>query len=324
MRYAVVYIIVTSIVLVIVNLYCSGISQRLFYQSKHASMIEKCLLASAEVSDLEVLNPDTAATAVAQMGSLKVSRLIITDQSGAVIYDSLGTSMSHALLPEIVRAMEGNNVFSWQYRDGAMRSCAATPVYSYGVLTGCVYMMEYDTQQGALIQSLQQNILTITIILEVAVILFSFAFALVFSRRIRRIMATMRVIQEGDYTQTLIMDGSDELAFLASEVNDLTEQLKISEEKRSHFVSDASHELKTPLASIKLLSDSILQNDMDMETVREFVTDIGNEADRLNRMSQKLLSLSRIESQQDGDCDHPSDSHAAAGGTNALWYRGEE
>ncbi|MBE6976715.1 MAG: HAMP domain-containing histidine kinase [Ruminococcaceae bacterium] len=303
MRYAVVYIIVTSIVLVIVNLYCSGISQRLFYQSKHASMIEKCLLASAEVSDLEVLNPDTAATAVAQMGSLKVSRLIITDQSGAVIYDSLGTSMSHALLPEIVRAMEGNNVFSWQYRDGAMRSCAATPVYSYGVLTGCVYMMEYDTQQGALIQSLQQNILTITIILEVAVILFSFAFALVFSRRIRRIMATMRVIQEGDYTQTLIMDGSDELAFLASEVNDLTEQLKISEEKRSHFVSDASHELKTPLASIKLLSDSILQNDMDMETVREFVTDIGNEADRLNRMSQKLLSLSRIESQQDGDCE---------------------
>ena len=303
MRYAGVYIIVTSIVLVIVNLYCSGISQRLFYQSKHASMIERCLLASAEVADLEVLNPTTAASAVAQMGSLKVSRLIITDQSGAVVYDSLGGTMSHALLPEIVKAMEGHNVFTWQYRDGAMRSCAATPVYSYGVLTGCVYMMEYDTQQGGLIQSLQQNILTITIILEVAVILFSVAFALVFSRRIRRIMTTVRVIQEGDYTQKLIMDGSDELAFLANEVNDLTERLKISEEKRSHFVSDASHELKTPLASIKLLSDSILQNDMDMVTVREFVTDIGNEADRLNRMTQKLLSLSRIESQQDGDCE---------------------
>ena len=68
-------------------------------------------------------------------------------------------------------------------------------------------------------------------------------------------------------------------------------------------MSDASHELKTPLASIKLLSDSILQNDMDLDTVREFVGDIGNEADRLNRMSQKLLTLSRIESQADSDCE---------------------
>jgi signal transduction histidine kinase len=42
---------------------------------------------------------------------------------------------------------------------------------------------------------------------------------------------------------------------------------------------------------------------MDMDTVKEFVGDIGNEADRLNRMTQKLLSLSRIESQQDGDCE---------------------
>ena len=40
-----------------------------------------------------------------------------------------------------------------------------------------------------------------------------------------------------------------------------------------------------------------------MNTVHEFVEDIGNEADRLNRMTQKLLSLSRIESQQDGDCE---------------------
>ena len=303
MRYALVYIIITAFVLVILNVYCSETSQKLFYQSKQASMIEKCLLASAEMGQLDVLNPSSASAAVAQMGSLKVSRLIITNQSGVMVYDSAGSSASYALLPEIVRALDGNNVFSWQYHDGAMRSCAAAPVYSYGVVTGCVYMMEYDTQQGGLIKSLQNNILTVTIILEALVILSSVAFSLVFSGRIRRIMASMRIIGAGDYTQKLEMDGSDELAFLANEVNKLTQQLHISETKRSHFVSDASHELKTPLASIKLLSDSILQNDMDMETVKEFVGDIGNEADRLNRMTQKLLSLSRIESQQDGDCE---------------------
>ena len=266
-------------------------------------MIEKCLLASSEISNLEVLNPATAAGAVAKMGSLRVTRLIITDQTGLVVYDSAAENITHALLPEIITAMDGYNVFTWEYLDGTMQSCAATPIYSYGTLIGCVYMMEYDIQQGQLIQSLQQNILTITVILELAVIIFSISFSIAFSRRFRKIMASMRIIRDGNYAHKVQMNGSDELTFLADEVNDLTDRLQVSENKRRQFVSDASHELKTPLASIKLLSDSILQNDMDSLTIREFVGDIGNEADRLNRMSEKLLSLTRIESQQDGDCE---------------------
>ena len=164
-------------------------------------------------------------------------------------------------------------------------------------------MMEYDTQLGALIQTLQKNTLTITIILEVAVILFSLAFSRAFTRRLRRIMVSMRIIRGGDYSHQVKMGGHDELTVLGNEFNDLVDRLRTSEQKRSNFVSDASHELKTPRASIKLLSDSILQNDMDLDTVREFVGDIGNEADRLNRMSQKLLTLSRIESQADSDCE---------------------
>ena len=302
-RYALIYIIITTVFLLFLNVYCSGASQKLFYQSKQNSMIEKCLLVSSEISTLEVLNPSSAAGAISKMGSLQVTRLIITDQSGIVIYDSVESNAVYALLPEVVTALKGNDVFSWNYHDGAMQSCAATPVYSYGTLTGCVYMMEYDTDQGALIQSLQQNVLTITVILELVVIIFSAIFSAAFSRRFRRLMASMRIIREGNYDHVVNVGGSDELTFLADEVNDLTARLQVSENKRRQFVSDASHELKTPLASIKLLSDSILQNDMDMLTVREFVGDIGNEAERLNRMSEKLLSLTRIESQQDGDCE---------------------
>ena len=267
-------------------------------------MIERCLLAASEIADLDIINGATVSDAVSQIDSLRVTRLIITDQNCISIYDSAQETVgNYILLPEVVQAIEGNKVFSWNYHDGTMQSRAATPIYSYGTTIGCVYMMEYDTSQGALIQSLQKNTLWITLVLEVAVILFSLSFAQAFTKRLRRIMISMRIIREGDYSHKVSMGGNDELTVLGDEFNDLAEKLRTSEQKRSNFVSDASHELKTPLASIKLLSDSILQNDMDIETVREFVGDIGNEADRLNRMSQKLLSLSRIESQADSDCE---------------------
>ena len=305
-RYALIYICITFVVLLFLNIYTSCTSQKLFYQSKEASMVEKCLLTSSAIAELDVLNTSTVSAAVQGMESLRVSRLIITDQSGVAVYDSLpegACTGSYVLLPEVIRAASGYNVFAWQYHDGAMQSRAATPVMHYGVLVGCVYMMEYDTAQGALIQALQSNILSITLILEFVVIVFSIAFSNAFSRRLRKVLSSMRIILEGDYSHKVNMDGHDELTYLGNEFDDLTEKLQTLEVQRRQFVSDASHELKTPLSSIKLLSDSILQNDMDPDTVREFVVDIGNEAERLNRMTQKLLSLSKVESQMDLDCE---------------------
>lgn len=308
-RYALVYVCITFVVLLFLNIYCSGTSQRLFYQSKEAAMVEKCQLASADIGSLEVINTANVSKAVNSMEGLRVTRLLVTNHAGVVVYDShyadsaLG---SYALLPEVVKAMEGtsgNDVFSWDYRDGIMLSRVAVPIVSYGKIVGCVYMMDADAEQGAVIKSLQQNVFYITLVLELVVILFSLFFATGFSKRLRRVLASMRIIRGGDYSHRVVMGGNDELTFLGDEFNQLTERLQVSENKRAQFVSDASHELKTPLASIKLLTDSILQNDMDQDTVREFVSDIGNEADRLTRMSQKLLSLSRIESQQDGDCE---------------------
>lgn len=304
-RYAITYIIITACVLLFLNIYSSQISQKLFYNSKEASMIEKCQLAATEISDMDVVNKVTVMKAVSEMSSIRATRLIVTDQNGLGIYDSQNGSGvgKYILFPEITQALKENDVFSWYYHDGTMQSHAATPIISYGSVIGCVYMMELDAEQGALIQSLQKNTLFISLFLEVAVIIFALFFSTAFTKRLRRIMVSMRIIREGDYSHKVDMGGNDELTVLGDEFNDLVERLQTSEQKRSNFVSDASHELKTPLASIKLLTDSILQNDMDIDTIREFVGDIGNEADRLNRMSQKLLSLSRIESQADSDCE---------------------
>ncbi len=297
LRFALTSTIVTGLVLLILNLYCAQFSQELFYQSKQLAMVEKAMLTAEEIGDADVLTAETAADTIARLGGPGATRMMVTDTAGRVLYDSSGTAHgnSYALFPQIVSALQGHDLFTWHYSQGVIRAETAIPIVSYNSISGCLYMMDEDADQGRFIQSLQGGILMISILLEIFLVLFSLTSAQRFSSRLRSIMASMRIIQDGNYTHKVTLDGNDELSILGEEFNDLTERLQRSEDKRRQFVSDASHELKTPLASIKLLTDSILQYNMDPETTREFVTDIGNEADRLNRMTLKLLALTKGE-----------------------------
>ena len=136
-RYAVIYVVITFAALLFLNVYSSSVSCELFYNSKEASMIERCKLAASEIADLEALNAGTVARAVAEFEDLNVSRLVITDHNGRAIFDShSGNYLSgkYMLFPEILKAMEGNDVFYWNYHNGIMRSTSATPIYSYELL----------------------------------------------------------------------------------------------------------------------------------------------------------------------------------------------
>lgn len=290
-----VYVAVTFVVLVFLNLYCSAASERLFYQNKESVMLEKVIHTADEMGKLEALNQESIHQTLEQMTSLKVTQTVVTDPAGVILYDSANPDSigKTAAYDQIKKAMDGFDVFEWNYNAGDMRSEAAAPIVSNGVTVGSVYLLEEDPHQGNILKQLQRTILSITILLELIVILFSLIFSRVYSSRMRSIMVSMRILREGDFTHRVEMTGHDELTVLAEEFNDLTDRLQVSERKRRQFISDASHELKTPLASIKLLSDSILQNDMDADTIREFVSDIGNEAERLNRMTEKMLNLTK-------------------------------
>ena len=291
------YVAVTLAVLVFLNLYCSAISKRLIYRSKEHSLVEKCHLAADELGTLEELDAFAISQILGKMESLTVTRLIVTDPGCAALYDSALTAAGQRiLLPEVLQALEGDDVFNGDYQKGVVICRAATPITHGGKRIGCVYMTEYDPVRGALVRNLQIHVFQITAVLEVFVLLFALIYSARFGLRMSRIMNSMRIIQSGDYSHKVVIGGSDELAMLGREFNDLTDRLQLSEQKRTQFVADASHEIKTPLASIKLLSDSILQNDMDAATMREFVADIGAEAERLNRMTEKLLALTKLDS----------------------------
>ena len=156
-------------------------------------------------------------------------------------------------------------------------------------------MTEYDTTQGTLIKSLQQTLLRITLMLEIIVAAFSVAFSNAFSRRLNRIMASMRIIREGDYSHKVDMGGSDELTVLGEEFNDLTERLQTSERKRSQFVSDASHELKTPLTSISGYAELIENGMAKQEDIPTFGHRIHKEAQRMITLVSDILQLSELD-----------------------------
>ena len=298
------YVAVTLAVLVFLNIYCSAVSRKLIYRSKEHSLVEKCSLASDELEGLEQLDDAAVSRILEKMESLTVTRLIVSDETGCGVYDSAGTAANQRiLLPEVLQALDGTNVFNGDYKKGIIICRAATPIVHEGNIIGSVYMTEYDPVRGALVRGLQLHVFQITAVLEVFVILFSLIYSTRFGLRMGNIMNSMRIIQSGDYSHKVVISGNDELALLGREFNDLTDRLQKSEQKRTRFVADASHELKTPLASIKLLSDSILQNDMDAATMREFVADIGAEAERLNRMTEKLLTLTRLDSETDRDLE---------------------
>lgn len=144
-------------------------------------------------------------------------------------------------------------------------------------VVGAVCLYETDGDQGALLGELQRNLRLISVVVCLAVLALFGAFSTFLSRRVRTLLGGIRTVREGEYTHRISMSGHDELAQLAEEFNQLTGRLQVNEEERRRFVSDASHELKTPLASIRLMTDSILQDaSIDRETTREFVADISD------------------------------------------------
>jgi len=197
----------------------------------------------------------------------------------------------------IERTLSLKDVFFTSFRDGAFYTDAMTPIMSDSTAIGVVYVFETDTNQGEMLLEMQDTIRNISVI----VIIFSVAIITLIlwsvMRRVNSIMSAIESVREGEYSYLIAMRGSDELARLGDEFDSLTGRLRETDEIRRRFVSDASHELKTPLASIKLLADSILQNkDIEQETIFEFISDIGNEADRLERTTGKLMTLTRLDS----------------------------
>ena len=302
LKFGLSYIAVIAAVLLLLNTYPLLVSEDLVFRSKETTMQGSVSVMVYSLAGLDRLNQENVAAAMAVVEETGLSRVLVTDSAGQVLYDTretLGAVGKYTFYSEIVQALEGCDAFSCSYRDGAFRSRAASPVLYQNRIIGSVYAYEYDTEQAELLEGLQSNLLKLSAGIAAAVVLLSFILSRMLTRKISVLLTGIRKVREGAYEHRTHIPGRDEIAQIGEEFNSLTDRLQTTETLRRRFVSDASHELKTPLAAIRLLTDSILQTDnMDMETVRDFVTDIGSEAERLSRITEDLLRLTRLDSNQ--------------------------
>ena len=118
------------------------------------------------------------------------------------------------------------------------------------------------------------------------------------SEPVIKLSEAAKQIGQGKFGYTVDAKGKDEIGKLAGNFNLMSSELYKIDRGRSQFIGDVSHELKTPLASIKALIDSLLYGEDDIETYREYLTDIDSEIDRLTNLIQKLLNLTKIREQR--------------------------
>lgn len=294
------YVLIIAAVLILLNTYPLLVSENLAFRSKSASMQNSVSVIVSSLGGLDHLTRENVAGSLSVVENAGLSRILITNDAGRILYDTRETDNAlgqYTFYTEIVQALNGNDAFTCSYRDGAFRSRCATPILYQNQIIGAVYAYEYDTQQASLLKGFGANIQRLSVMIAVLVLAFTVAMSRSLTGQIRELLEAIRKVREGAYSHRASVHGHDEIAQLGEEFNSLTDRLQKTEDARRRFVSDASHELKTPLAAIRLLTDSILQTpDIDAATTREFVSDIGLEAERLSRITEDLLELTRMDS----------------------------
>jgi signal transduction histidine kinase len=115
------------------------------------------------------------------------------------------------------------------------------------------------------------------------------------SQRVLRLERAAKRVAAGEFGHPIRVDSSDELGQLASTFNEMQTQLEQLDLARKKFIATASHELRTPVFSLGGFLELLEDEDLDPETRRRFLEQVGEQVRRLQKLSVDLLDLSRLE-----------------------------
>lgn len=300
LRLVAIYFVVISLALLLMILFILDSIRGYSLQTLSGDMLESANLLSStscsayiETMDASVL-PKPGAWAYTDAG------IMVLDTDGRVLFDSNESSGRRGKIlatPWVLRAIGGENLTVERTLGNDPYMLAAVPIYKGTDSIGILITRTSTKSQYAFFSHMKDKAISIAWIGSVVIGLFGIFLSVIFTAPLSRLTKQIKDMAETESKKPVHIRGGNEIMELVSAFNLMVERMDTIDNRRQEFVSNASHELKTPLSSIKLICDSLLQNpETDQETVQEFLYDMNEQVDRLTRIINKLLSLTKLDS----------------------------
>ena len=240
-----------------------------------------------------------------QLSNLYNGRVLIINGNLKVVKDTYGISDGKTIVSEeVIRCIKGKNTVNY---DSVNRFIEITmPIVETVTLPddSGEGAREKELVRGVMLTSVSTDSIanTLDILNRRAIIMgnimFIFIFALamglsrILVRPFERVTKAISEVKEGYTDEPISVSDYLETEHIVDAFNSLIKRMKALDDSRQEFVANVSHELKTPITSIKVLADSLLaQEDVPAELYHEFMEDIAEEIERENKIINDLLAL---------------------------------
>lgn len=291
-----------AVALVIMCIFITTVSSRGLYKKVQADLFTRANVISGSATNVEdggeyirdVLSKSLYGTGI---------RGIITDSAGKAVYDTNPAAVADGIIlasPVVFDALSGSEAaLAHKNETGIKTLSVAVPIQNGGVVSGTVFLSEDMSGTDRLVGSIRNTLILFSAIILIFIALLSFRMSSSITSPLNEFVSAVQEFSKGNFSKKIPVQGNSEIDQLANAINYMSTELELLESKRRKFVSDASHELKTPMATIKLICDSITASDNpDPAMVQEFLSDLSDEVDRLTRIIEKLLLLTKLDSKE--------------------------
>ena len=223
-------------------------------------------------------------------------RIMIINSHFQIVKDTYGLDTGKTIISEeVVKSFQGEDISKYdpesRYIELAVPLKNADTQESIGVMLVSVstdsIMMNYDY--------LKKNVQIIEMVNAVVILVIALFWAHRLVRPFKKMTKSLEEIQAEDEEEELMISDYTETEAISDAFNEMLGRMRAIDDSRQEFVSNVSHELKTPLTSMKVLADSLLgQEDVPVELYKDFMGDIAEEIERENKIINDLLSLVKM------------------------------
>ncbi len=231
-----------------------------------------------------------------QMANLQDGRAIVVNRNFKIIKDTYEIDTGKYNISEPV--LQCFSSASAGYKKGAHYIDFVHPVYGADnkEVVGVILLSSSTRSLDELAEKLENRILILEIAEFCIVVILAAALSAWMVRPFKKIAASLNHATENPLDEEVRVSGYLETEMVADAYNKTLKRLQQLDDSRQQFVSNVSHELKTPITSIRVLADSLIgQEDVPVELYREFMQDISEEVDRESQIIEDLLTLVRLD-----------------------------